>query len=253
MEYLFLLLIKQLILLVLAMLGDNLGSHQIGGFTENFHSSEYFCRFCDITQNQLQLKHTCSNINRSPNSYNLHVKQAETAMRIVNGIKQVLPLNQLDYFHVCNPGLPPCMAHDLFEGIVPYDLMYCIEYFVKESWFISEFLNFRLKRIKILNENANNNIPFIKISASKITGTASQIKRLLLLFPLAIFDLVKNIEDNVWLLVLNLREICSLICAPALSFGQVALLQEKINEYLLLRLKYFPDIRLRSKHHYISH
>jgi len=235
------------------VLGDNLGSHQIGGFTKNFHSSEYFCRFCDITQNQLQLKHTCSNINRSPNNYNLHVKQAKTAMRSVKGIKQDSPLNQLDYFHVCNPGLPPCIAHDLFEGIVPYDLMYCIKYFVKESWFTSEFLNFRLKRIKILNENASNNISLIKISASKITGTASQIKRLLLLFPLAVFDSIKNIEDNVWLLVLNLQEICSLICAPALSFGQVALLQEKINEYLLLRLTCFPDIRLRPKHHYISH
>lgn len=41
--------------------------------------------------------------------------------------------------------------------------------------------------------------------------------------------------------------------ASALSFGQVALLQEKINEYLLLRLKCFPNIKLRPKHHYISH
>jgi len=53
--------------------------------------------------------------------------------------------------------------------------------------------------------------------------------------------------------VLYLREICSLICAPALSFGQVALLQEKINDYLSLRVKCFPSIKLGPKHHYISH
>ncbi|KYQ51957.1 hypothetical protein ALC60_08935 [Trachymyrmex zeteki] len=67
------------------------------------------------------------------------------------------------------------------------------------------------------------------------------------------YDSIKNTEDNTWLLVLHLREICSLVCAPALSIGQVALLQEKINEYLFLRLKYFPDIKLRPKHHFISH
>lgn len=30
---------------VVAMAGDNLGSHQIGGFTENFHSSEFLLSF----------------------------------------------------------------------------------------------------------------------------------------------------------------------------------------------------------------
>lgn len=28
--------------------GDNLGSHTIGGFTENFSSSEYFCRYWSL-------------------------------------------------------------------------------------------------------------------------------------------------------------------------------------------------------------
>ncbi|KYN12085.1 hypothetical protein ALC57_15752 [Trachymyrmex cornetzi] len=225
---------------VVAVLGDNLGSRQIGGFTQNFHSSNYFCRFCDITQNQLQLRNMCTNINRNPNNYNLHVKQAKITMTIVKGVKQDSPSNKLDYFHVCNPGLPPCIAHDLFEGIVPYDVMYCIKYFVKESWFTFDFFNFRLKKIKILNKNAYNNVSLIKASDCKLTGTASQIKRLLLIFPLAVYDSIKDTEDNTWLLVLHLHEICSLVCAPALSIGQVVLLQEKINEYLfkLLSQKY---------------
>lgn len=237
---------------VVAMLGDNLGSHQIGGFTENFNSSEYFCRFCDLTQSQLQLTYVCKNINRNPDNYNLCVKQAEQTMKIIKGIKQNSPLNKLNHFHVCNPGLPPCIAHDLLEGIIPYDLMYCIKYFVKEGWFNYTFLNSRLQKIKFLNENDYNSIPLINDSC-KIRGTASQIKRLLLILPLAIYDSIKNIENDVWLLILCLREICSLTFASALSFGQVALLQEKINEYLLLRLKCFPNIKLRPKHHYISH
>lgn len=174
-----------------AMLGDNLGSHQIGYFTENFNSSEYFCRFCDITQSQLQLTYVCKNINRNPDNYNLYVKQAQQTIKIIKGIKQDSSLNKLSHFYVCNPGLPPCTAHDLLEGIILYDLMYCIKYFVKEKWFNYNFLNSRLQKIKFKNENEYNSIPFIKDSC-KIAGTASQIKRLLLILPLAIFDSIKN-------------------------------------------------------------
>lgn len=161
-------------------------------------------------------------------------------------------MNELSYFHVCNPGLPPCIAHDLFESIVPYDLIYCIKYFVTEHWFTYNFLNSRLQKIKFLNESTNISISLIRNSV-KVTGTASQIKRILLIFPLAVFNSIKNTKDDIWLLLLLLREICCLTCAFALSFGQVALLQEKINEYLSLRLKCFSQFKLRPKHHYISH
>lgn len=36
------------------------------------------------------------------------------------------------------------IAHDLLKGIISYDLMYCIKYFVKEGWFNYMFLNTRL-------------------------------------------------------------------------------------------------------------
>ena len=34
--------------------GDNLGSHSIAGFTENFSCSQYFYRYCEITQSEFQ-------------------------------------------------------------------------------------------------------------------------------------------------------------------------------------------------------
>lgn len=132
--------------------------------------------------------------------------------------------------------------------------MYCIKYFVTEGWFNYQFLNHRLQKIKFFYENKCNSIPLVK-NSSKIAGTASQIRRILLIFPLAVFDKlsVENIENDVWKMILHLRQICSLICAPALSFEQVALLNEIINEYLSLRVKCFTNITLRPKHHYISH
>ena len=38
---------------LLYMLGDHLGSHQIGCFTQNFSTSIYFCRFCLIMREKL--------------------------------------------------------------------------------------------------------------------------------------------------------------------------------------------------------
>lgn len=38
------------------------------------------------------------------------------------GVKFDSVFNQLKYFHVCQPGLPPCLGHELFEEIVSVDL-----------------------------------------------------------------------------------------------------------------------------------
>lgn len=34
--------------------GDNLGSHGLGGFTENFSTVDYICRFCMMTRNEFE-------------------------------------------------------------------------------------------------------------------------------------------------------------------------------------------------------
>ena len=36
------------------MLGESLGSHKIGGLTENFSTSKNFCRFCEILHAELR-------------------------------------------------------------------------------------------------------------------------------------------------------------------------------------------------------
>ena len=50
-------------------------------------------------------------------------------------------MNELTYFHVCAPGLPPCLAHDLLEGLVQYDMMLYLNYFMSKNWFTLDFLN----------------------------------------------------------------------------------------------------------------
>ncbi|XP_043483992.1 uncharacterized protein LOC122512301 isoform X1 [Leptopilina heterotoma] len=235
--------------------GDNLGSNGLGEFTENFSKSNYFCRFCEIDRSQFS-KNQWSNIPfRTPDNYDKCASEAIKTNSMVKGIKKNSCLNKLNNFHVCRPGLPPCLAHDLFEGIIPRDLMYIIKYFLKKKWFRIHFLNCRLRNIRLSTDNSSTKsvLPVIKKNYPKLCGTASEIKRLILILPLAIFDKIKNEADQVWQMVLSLREVCTLICAPALSSGQITLINSKIEDYLSLRLACFPRIKLQPKHHIVSH
>lgn len=57
--------------------------------------------------------------------------------------------NTLTYFHVT--GLPPCIGHDLFEGIVSFDLALYINHLVK----VDKQLNRRKSQFKYLGKDAN--------------------------------------------------------------------------------------------------
>ncbi|XP_053090764.1 uncharacterized protein LOC128318517 [Pangasianodon hypophthalmus] len=103
--------------------GDNLGSHCIGGFTENFSRSQYFCRYCEITRSEFVADPNVCGPLRTPETYDAAVAdlQAEN-IQGVRGIKVNSIFNALESFHVSQPGLPPCLGHDLFEGVLSYDL-----------------------------------------------------------------------------------------------------------------------------------
>lgn len=60
-------------------------------------------------------------------------------------------------------------------------------------------------------------------------------------------------ENATWQLILKLRELVSLICAPAISAGQVAYLKVLIDDYLYSRNQEYPDKPLKPKHHFLSH
>jgi len=69
------------------------------------------------------------------------------------------------------------------------------------------------------------------------------------MLPVLIGDKIESPAKNeVWQLVLQLRQIAELICA-----GKIAYLEVLINEYLHTRCKAFPNHTLKPKHRYITH
>jgi len=241
---------------IICVVGDNLGSHAVGGFTENFSSSEYFCRFCMLTRQEFNSCPYAHGRFRTPQNYaeSLQFIQENAGTAQHNGIRLNSPLNSLKYFHVCQPGLPPCLGHDIFEGVVAYDVAIYVKYFIKvKHWFSYPILARRVKRFKFLGCDNLDRPPVITENADRLSGHAVQNWILLRFFPLIIGSLVKDSSDPVWQLVLLLRRITDIVCAPSVVVAQVCILNGLLEDYVEQRHEQFPDKKLRPKHHYMLH
>ena len=237
------------------IVGDNLGSHSIGGFTEHFGGSSYSCRYCFMKMDDFKNGDRCSDPCRSKERYNQALKFLEEnpGVSSFEGVKQDSVFNKLQNFHVCD-GLPPCLGHDLFEGVVQYDLALCLKYFIREKkWFTVKDFNAALHALKLKGEDAKDRPVDIKDNLDKLRGHAVQNWCLLRNLPLIIGKRIRDIEDNVWSLCMMLRHIVELVCANKISAGQITYLRTLTTDYLDLRCLAFPEVQLRPKHHYLEH
>lgn len=240
---------------LVAISGDNLGSHSIGGFLENFSRADHFCRYCEIDRDRFVNKPQLCGTVRTAELYKSNLDDLKTSdTNSVCGIKSDSPFNQLAHFHVCQPGLPPCLGHDLFEGIVSYDLALFIDTLVKEKHFTYLQLNRCKNQFKYQGNDGNDKPAALSPGCERLSGHAAQNWCFLRLLPLLVGDRIKNPCDNeIWQLILQLREIVKHVCAPAITAGQVAYLKVIIEEYIYYRKKLFPDHPLKPKHHYLCH
>lgn len=232
-----------------------LGSHCIGGFTENFSRSEYFCRYCEITRSEFVADPNVCGPLRTPEKYDAAVAdlQAEN-IQGVRGIKVNSIFNALESFHVSQPGLPPCSGHDLYEGVLSYDLtLYLMNIIKKKKWFTYSLLNRRIKQFKYKGSEALTKPCAVNPDRAKLSGQAIQNWNLLRLLPVLIGDKVQNHEDEVWQLASQLKDTVDLICAQNISLSQIAYLYILIQEYLVLRKMLFPEVHRTQASLFMRH
>ncbi|KAE8749102.1 hypothetical protein FOCC_FOCC004271 [Frankliniella occidentalis] len=237
--------------------GDNLGSHGLGGFVENFSKAVYFCRFCFCDRNTfLGVDGESARFDlRNVASYNFCVHMASRSRDKKNykGVKFDSVFNQLKAFHVCQPGLPSCLGHDLAEGLVAFDLFLFIKFFVNEAeWFTYHELNEAISSFPYCSKDIKDRPIPVQEDSVRIKGGAWQVWTLLRLFPLIVFDYID--EDNeVFRALILLTEIFEISCSPVIHESHLPYLHTIIDEYLTMRVELFPHVNLRPKHHYLSH
>jgi len=237
---------------LICFLGDNLGSHWLGGFMTNFSVNKYVCRYCLVqrTGDSSSLRETADL--RTPEQYNNAVNSISETVASVEGILRQSVFNSLKYYHVCLPGLPPCLGHDLFEGVVQFDLSLILKELCKGNHHMSfKHLNRAIKQFHFVGTDAVDK-PGVVSDGRAIGGDAVQVWSLVRLLPLLLYDVV-DLQDSVWYLLILLREIVELVCAPKISFAQVLYLNRLIQEYVEDRSNIFQSVPLRPKHHYLLH
>lgn len=248
--------------------GDNLGSHMLGGFAENFSRNQYFCRYCLVTKKSFETKDgfmksypartiqsyekVIDRLNKKKNVLSTKKKPILNKPLIIEGIKRNSVFNKLNFYHVCLPGLPPCLGHDVFEGVLAYDVKLCLDYLVEEKWFSYKLLNRKIEIFEYSVEDQRDKLCSISATSSKLSGGACQMWNFLRLLPLLIHDKIDDIEDDVWISILLLTEIIEIICAPAIHETCITYLDTLIRDYIYLRKSLF-DQPLRPKHHYLTH
>lgn len=132
------------------------------------------------------------------------------------GIKLNSLFDKFNYFHVCNPDMPPCLGHDLF--VVDYDFKLYIDYWMNQrQWFADHDLN-----TKFPGSDINNKSGEINFNKSKLGGNAVHNCCLLMkLLQIWVAQQIFEKSHNVWKHLLCLREIVQLLCALQISWDEV--------------------------------
>ncbi|KAK6188852.1 hypothetical protein SNE40_004945 [Patella caerulea] len=235
--------------------GDNLGSHQIGGFTESFGSNVHkICRFCMASPEQIQTNHDPNQFElRDENNYKAHVEQVACqpiSANFMHGIKCDSPLNNLKYFHVTR-GLPPDCMHDILEGCCRYEIPLILQKLEKGKHFSKNDVMRTLQTWKY-GENDILTKPPVPKSLTSIPASASQMWTLLRLLPLMLGKYIPR-GHRTFEILLILKDISEIVFAPKINVNQLAYLQSLISDHADLFIEEFPEQRVIPKQHYLSH
>lgn len=185
---------------VLFALTDTLASHSMGGFKIGVGFSLRKCRMCLATRDQLSTKvfgHTvcgwsslCINslqfdflqfkardfTKRTPETYDYHCALLDGPLSyedsITYGVNAPSPLNDIDNFHVINQ-LPQDIMHILMEGVIPYELVQMLTYFVvNKKYFTIDQLNDRIMCFAYSNQEAKDKPSPIKAQVISSKGAS---------------------------------------------------------------------------------
>ncbi|CAF1253590.1 unnamed protein product [Didymodactylos carnosus] len=82
---------------------------------------------------------------RTKKSYDDDVKMLQKDDNIwrKTGIKRNSVFNELSNFHVTS-GLPPCLAHDLYDGVVKSDLALILNQIIREGYLTDDTISARI-------------------------------------------------------------------------------------------------------------
>ena len=238
---------------LIAFLADTLAAHAVGGFKGSMSFSLRVCRTCMVTPEQIQEYVTESSCTlRTLDNYFEHCSLLEGPLKshfsTTYGVNFLSVLEEVPGFSVIN-GLPHDIMHDLYEGIVPFELKLLLRYY--------KYITIAEVNSRIVHYGFDCNAPRLLDPAiirgnDKIRQSASQMMTLSQHLPLIIGDRIPT-DDPHWKSYLLLLRICQIANSPICSPDTIAYLRVLIEEKLHTFKSLYPHEKLLPKHHYVLH
>ena len=217
----------------LAFLADTLAAHALGGFKESMSFAYHICRSCLATTEQIQSNFLESDFElQNAEEHQRQLSMLDDATSVQYGINRASELDQIPHFSVAQ-NLPHDIMHDLFEGVLPYEMKLLLTFLVNAKYITISSLNDRIRwfdfgYIECSNKPTELDERSFKNSSQKIRQSASKMWLLSVALPLLIGDLIPE-DCEEWILYNLLLRICSIACSWSVKPDTVAYLRTTIS------------------------
>ena len=156
-----------------------------------------------------------------------------------------------------NGGLPPYIMHDLFKGVVQYELKLLIQHLVLKQTINLEHLNQLLLNFNYgYSEAANKPTPIthrnLQTNDKHLRQNASQCALFCRILPLLVVEYIEEKDSHCecFLLLLEIVHIC---LSPVVSKDLCVVLQVIVEEHHTLFKEVYPNETITPKMHYMCH
>jgi hypothetical protein len=227
-------------LILVFIVGDNLGLNQILGFTEGFQHY-FYCRFCDLPKNILMHRSIANQKRlRNPEKYEEDLKMNRPDL---TGVYERSVWNNLLNFHVTE-NLSADFMHDVLEGMCHKDLGNILFNFIygKKVLFDLNTLNMRMKSCYYgPGAQKPDVIDKSMITKKRFRFSASEMLTFVLNLPFIIGDLVPE-DRKEWKLYILLRRLISVCFERSIYSNSHLNLRQLTKEHHDLFQELFKDI-----------
>lgn len=232
------------------ILGDNKGVNDACGYAKS-HAANHFCRFCRMHKKRTH-RSTIQNdkMMRNEKDYEKDVKKKNLKL---TGVSERSIVNLIACSHVTN-SVGVDIMHDLYEGILHYNMCEIILRFIGEGYITLEIFN-KLKDDLLYGETeAGNKSPSItmeRLESKKLLMSASEMQCFTHHFGLIVGNFIPK-EDPAWKFYIQNLKFLDLVYLPSYSENDIIILTETIAKMNQMYQDIFNQ-NLKPKHHIITH